>query len=169
MTQAVNAAESEVKAVIDETITAALSVIPTNVREQKSAEYKYAIRRLQDAFEEGTKANSNYSNSYNVLLERLRTNPTPEARSALVGHVKKWAAYLVGQKKSEVVSQFSTKVVEQSTEAHKKQEKLQERREPGGNNGSPAQRATLQQMLTNPKTSYNDGFDAWFNALARRR
>lgn len=168
---AVNAAESDAKAEVEKIIEAALSSIPTNVREKKPVEFKHAVRDLRESFEEATRTNANYTTARTNLLSQLRTNPTQEARSALVAFDQKWASWLIGKAKPEVVSRFSDVVMQQTQAANAKYEKLQERREPGGNSGSPVQRATLVQKLKEPTKDpkhFESKVDSFFEAVSHR-
>lgn len=162
------AADTERTSAVDKAIESALSLIPEKVREQRAVDYRHAVRDLRDEFEKVTKASDPYQKQHAILMNQLRANPSDQTRNAVVAFDKQWAEYVAGRSKREILGRFNETVLAQTNAAQKKQEALRQRIEPGGGSGTPVQRTTLKQALSDPKTGFDKGIDMYFEALAKR-
>lgn len=166
--RAVGAADTERTSAVDKAIESALSLIPEKVREQRAVDYRHAVRDLRDEFEKVTKASDPYQKQHAILMNQLRANPSDQTRNAVVAFDKQWAEYVAGRSKREILGRFNETVLAQTNAAQKKQEALRQRIEPGGGSGTPVQRTTLKQALSDPKTGFDKGIEMYFEALAKR-
>lgn len=153
--QVAHAAED---AAITEEIDKALAPVASAFK--STPHWKHMTRDIRDAIEDAKKANPTWMRQYNLQEQKVRSNPSEEAKANLVTMMRQFVAPVIARSKKSVIEAHTQTVMGNSAAAHQKQQQAAQRREPAGSN-NPVQRATLIQQVKGAK-NLDDALDLIF-------
>lgn len=130
--------DGRAESAIGEEIEAALGPVAAAFKDKP--QWRFMVRELQDKVSEARKANPTWNRQYENLRQRVRQQPTDEARQQLVDTMRTFAKRVVTQSRKAVIDSVTQGVLQASETATKKSQAAAARREPAGG-GAPVNRS----------------------------
>lgn len=130
--------DGKAESAIGEEIEAALSPVATAYKDKP--QWRFMVRELQDKVNEARKANPTWNRQYENLRQRVRQQPSDEARQQLVDTMRTFAKRVIAQSRKGVIDEVTQNVLQASAAATQKSQAAAARREPSGG-GAPVNRS----------------------------
>lgn len=130
--------DGRVETAIGEEIEAALAPVAASFKDKP--QWRFMFRELQDKVAEARRANPTWARQYENLRQRVRQQPTDEARQQLVDTMRTFAKRVVSQSRKAVIDSVTQGVLQASAAANQKSQAAAARREPAGG-GAPVNRS----------------------------
>lgn len=130
--------DSRADAAVNEEIEAALAPVASAFKDKP--QWRFMVRDLQDKVTEAKRANPTWARQYDNLRQRVKQQPSDEARRQLVDTMRTFAKRVVAQHRKSVIDAVSAGVLQASATATQKSQAAAARREPAGG-GTPVNRS----------------------------